>query len=918
MSTRRHASRTAALVVILPLVFGCTGAEGKQGPPGPAGDGGVVPPLRGNIEGVVTDGANPLAGVDVVAKPGGEAATTDGSGSFSLLGLGLGAYELSFHLAGYVDRTILAAVSLGGPTQVKVALAVNPEAGTPPTITVADQLAVGYGAPVTITATATGSGTLTHAWTQTSGPPASLTGVSTGTLGFTTQDFTIAMGPLTAANARFDTLGINPDQALDYRFQLVVTDSLGRATTTQVKVNATRPATGLRMVPIGAPVWLQGNGPLFPLPPVPPATMGLAQSTWSWKLDVSGAPGSTATLNDAMSQFPSFVPDVVGTYALTETVANQALKIYAGTWAGEMTDAAQSVCVMCHSSSTTIAPDVFPEWKGTKHYSALERKIEGAAGQGFTEACLSCHTVGYDKLPSANNNGFDDVEATSGWTYPAKDQPGNWSALLSTPNLGQLAGIQCENCHGPQAGGMRGPHANATNLDIGARISFSTAVCATCHQEAPSHYKPSQWELGKHAALDLAVREGTVENSPVPAHCGRCHAAQGYARYVSGLVNGYYAYLTNDGKPLDTSATPSNHVATIADMTSFGMTKATVQPQTCAACHAPHDATNPAQLRIYDAVAALPNGLTNVSGMGSGAICLSCHNSRNGEHTDFATQTGNASGIMGPGALTSFSAPHAAAQGDVYFGFNAYFGNRMSPSPHMAVADTCAGCHYKVTTASEQAAQQTSNHSFVADNTVCVACHSANVDGAALQATYKSELDSLRTLFAGKTLTTINAALGAGNLVARAYDPVANVYSSTSSSSLNVLIPMASGPVAQIDYAPIGTTVYGGAAVAGITLHLAAPVTVQFVNADGTPNGGPQPVSNLTVPLTALKLPPPPSGPEQTPFNAATANPTNVQVLYKAYWNLSLLNNDNTFGIHNPAFYDAVFANTTNQLKALP
>ena len=39
-----------------------------------------------------------------------------------------------------------------------------------------------------------------------------------------------------------------------------------------------------------------------------------------------------------------------------------------------------------------------------------------------------------------------------------------------------------------------------------------------------------------------------------------------------------------------------------------------------------------------------------------------------------------AGGLLGPGALTGFSGPHAAAQGDVYFGFNAYFGSRFTPS----------------------------------------------------------------------------------------------------------------------------------------------------------------------------------------------------------------------------------------------
>ena len=77
---------------------------------------------------------------------------------------------------------------------------------------------------------------------------------------------------------------------------------------------------------------------------------------------------------------------------------------------------------------------------------------------------------------------------------------------------------------------------------------------------------------------------------------------------------------------------------------------------------------------------------------------------------------------------------------------------------------------------------------------------------------------------------------------------------------------------------------------------------MQWVDASGNPVGGPAQVSNLTVPISALKLPPPGSGTQLTPWGAPTADAANVQVLYKAYWNLTLLNDDNTFGVHNPAF----------------
>jgi cytochrome c553 len=139
------------------------------------------------------------------------------------------------------------------------------------------------------------------------------------------------------------------------------------------------------------------------------------------------------------------------------------------------------------------------------------------------------------------------------------------------------------------------------------------------------------------------------------------------------------------------------------------------------------------------------------------------------EHTDFSTQipqsvnTGTAgapvwasTGVMVPGPLATFSAPHTSAQADVFFGFNAYFGPRLAPSAHMAVANSCAGCHAETPTARQVAAGETSNHSFVADGTICARCHGSGVDGQALQAANRMQLDQLRNLWASKLLTNLN------------------------------------------------------------------------------------------------------------------------------------------------------------------
>jgi hypothetical protein len=872
MSTSRRIGR-AAFWVAIGLSLGCNGADGvpgKQGPagaPGPAGDAGAPAVVTSEIAGTVTDGAGPLAGVSVVAQPGTATATTDAKGVFTLPGLEVGLYALAFHLDGYLDQTVYVTVSLTGPSTVAVALAVDPDAGPPPSVTVIDQLAVGFGQAVTLQATATGTGALTYAWTQVSGPAVTLTGDTTAAPSFTTQDFTAAMAPMTENNARFGVIGVNPDQAGHYAFEVAVTDAHGHVTRVTARVDATRPTSGLRMAPVGVPVWLQGDGKL----------VSATQAAWAWTLDTSAAPGSAATIVDPTSQFPRFTPDVMGTYAVTETVSGKTLQIYAGTWVGEMTTAAQATCTLCHNGA--IAPDVFTPWKASKHYAALQRSLDGVYGASFAPEQLSRYTVGYEM--SAANGGFDDVQASAGWTIPDTLQPGNWDALLATPALGQLAGIQCESCHGPQAAGITGPHANATNLDLGARISWSSDVCARCHQQGPGDDKAQQWAMGKHADLTLAYQNATVEaRGTTAAHCGRCHSAQGFGQYAAQLAQGYAGLLTSDGKP----PTASN-AATLASLTSLGLTQATVEPQSCAACHDPHDATHPSQLRVYDAVASLPNGMTGISGAGTGMICVACHNTRNGEHSDFVA------------APTAFTAPHAAAQGDTVYGFNAYYVPRNNPSPHLAIANTCAGCHAEIPTAAEKVAKHAGNHSFKVDNSVCATCHGSQVDGAAMQAAYQGQLAALGQAIDAKVLNLVKAALlpaGGGAYAARVWDPGSDDYSSPAAA--NVTLTTAPTSIGSFE-------IHGQV---GFILHLPAAVTVALVDAKGNAAGSVT-TADLYVQAGSLQ-----NATATAPLFAAGSD------YLKASWNYYLLHADNTKGVHNPGFYDAVLAATNARVNALP
>jgi hypothetical protein len=937
--TSRRLGFGAALTAIL-FVLGCTGAQGPKGDPGPAGDAGpagdpgdpgkdgkdgTVPPLTNDVTGTVSDANGPLTDVAVSVSPGTATATTDASGKFTLSALDIGVYDVTFKLAGYVDQTVTVGVNLSGPTTLNVTMAVDTASGGP-AVALTNQLSAGYGKSVTVKADVTqGKAPYKYSWAQTSGPAVTISGGSTDTITFTTVAFASAMAPLKLANARFGVMGVSPDEAGNYGFEVTVTDADGRVSKGDVTVNSTRPTSGLRMVPIGIPVWLQGDG----------ALVNANQTTWNWTLDVSGASGSTATISNPTSQFPSFIPDVKGTYKLKETVSNKTTTIYAGTWLGEMTkdySAPQTnaaACGQCHNDNA--APDVWKLWKTTAHASALQRKIEGAAGPHFTEECISCHTVGYDK--SASNGGFDDLEAASGWTYPTTLQAGNWDTLVNNTTLGPLAGIQCESCHGPQNQPSGGPHQSTLGAvsctkdadctfavtgstsqigacqipagqttgkcltDIFARASWSSDVCSSCHQEAPFHYKPGQWWNGKHADLELAYVDATVETrGTTAAHCGRCHTAQGYAQYVGQLIQGYTGNLTSDGKPAGAS-----NAATIASLAKLGLTQATVQSQTCQTCHDPHfnDATaHPYQLRIYDAVAGLPNGMSGLSGLGTGMICATCHNTRNGEHSDFVA------------APSGWTAPHAAAQADVVFGFNTYYMPRYTPSAHLAVKDTCVGCH-TVATADQQAMKQASNHSFVADKTICAACHSANVDGAAFQAANQVNLDALGAAIATKVLKQINNALqpaNGGAYYIRAWDPTSDDYSSLTPPSSTT--PTASNIMLQVP--PTLIEHYEIHGQLGFKLTMPNAIQIQFVKPDGTADPNALVTSKyLYVQAGNLR-------------NATNPNASIGALLlvdanfYKVLWNYYIIRDDNTLGVHNPNFFNDLIAVTNTKVAALP
>lgn len=855
-------------------------------------------------------------------------ATTAADGTFSLTKVPVGAYTFAFSRTGYNTMTLAGVgVTVSGGTNLAVALATNTTSSDGMAVTVQNNLAAGYGAPVTLTATTTApdadAAALTYSWTQTGGTAATITGANTNAISFTTltlastklegnQNLVINNTDGGFVPGRFGTMGISQDETGNYGFSVTVTDPAGHTVTASASVWATATSTGLSNVPLGIPVYLQGDNLND--------AGAWTQSTWNWSLSVAGASGSKATLANATSQFPSFTPDVTGTYVVTESVAGKSLTIYAGDYdgisggstAGTGNDYEVQGCTGCHNGPTTIPyagvpnppPDMFTPWATTNHATTFARYIDGQAGQEFGPACYQCHTLGTNAAKSTPNGGFDDEATKDSWTQPAPLATGDYASLVtSKPDLAQLANVQCENCHGPQKSSA---HPDQTV----ARINFSEEVCASCHGELPFATKASQWKQSGHAKLSIAISEGLESG----AYCGRCHTAQGFIQYAQQLKeawpNNQYpstsaGYLTSDGNVATYSGTTQTNAATPASLAALGLTPAQVEPQTCQSCHDPHDTAGlPFQLRLYD---TLPNGLPNgqgpIAGVGAGATCMACHNTRDGESDDSTASTLSGTTALGRG-------PHDPPQTDVLFGVNAYFVPVSNPSPHLAVKDTCVGCHYAIPNAAEAALKQTNNHSFIADLSICTTCHgtgSTLVDGAALQGDIQGQMLTLDKLIFSKIADAMTAAITANtSFIASAEDTSTGNYLCAAAGTTAPVFTFTSAPSAanMTEPQPVQkwraiTTVWAPMSTLKGTTECASTGALATTTYNGT--------APLAFTLSSVKT-------GATPAVIFVAN----GIIAKAIWNEALIHDDETWGIHNLPFTQSVISNTTTQLQTLP
>ena len=195
------------------------------------------------------------------------------------------------------------------------------------------------------------------------------------------------------------------------------------------------------------------------------------------------------------------------------------------------------------------------------------------------------------------------------------------------------------------------------------------ALCLVVSGFASGQNLSAEWQTGKHANRELAVHEATWEGRQTnAAHCGRCHSEQGFKAWLPQLMKGDPGLIKK----------PDGSAADEAFIKSLGLTKDQVKPITCAACHSGGSA-----LRVQNNIPLLPNGLV-ISAVGKGALCMACHNTRNGRI------------VWDTPDPKRYTGPHEAAQTDVIFGKNVFFYNDTgeTASPHAVfTGDSCVSCH---------------------------------------------------------------------------------------------------------------------------------------------------------------------------------------------------------------------------------
>jgi hypothetical protein len=336
--------------------------------------------------------------------------------------------------------------------------------------------------------------------------------------------------------------------------------------------------------------------------------------------------------------------------------------------------AGSTSCAQCHSR-------IHADWAETLHAQAYET-LE-AIGQENNEACIGCHVVGFGAA-----GGFVDRATTN-----------------------DLAGVGCENCHGPAADHVN----NVSDATLRPPKPLASEVCGDCH--TGSHHPTfEEWEMAGHSGIVAFLANDFVSGARVNS-CGECHSGEFY----------YRAILNTE---------------TVGEDAFEGMDVEDLIAIECAICHDPHARTGNApevpdgrdfQLRFPEVANPIATNTTDAATNAARFnLCGQCHHSR-GRSWD--------SNVRGP---------HNSVQANVYVGEMATPEEEDSDplvfsrnSVHSFATEQCATCHMYRQDFESEVAPAIAGHDFEVNKDSCdsAGCHPSRAIAESIQATLTAEVD---------------------------------------------------------------------------------------------------------------------------------------------------------------------------------
>ena len=510
------------------------------------------------------------------------------------------------------------------------------------------------------------------------------------------------------------------------------------------------------------------------------------------------------------------------------------------------------VAVTDTAANKTVSLAIFAgTWKGI---------VVGADSAGRPVAdpqCMTCHVV--------NTPHFD---LFSPWK-----QTGH--AEIFTQNVNTPNGHYSTSCLGCHTVGYN-PTANNNGIDETASFADFLASGLLTHGDPANWSKilaqfPDTARMANiqcencHGPQNSAahMKKDGSRMTPSSDVCGTCHGEPPrhgrYQQWEMSLHSNYETAMsegTNAGCAKCHSAQgfiawADNSFSNAAITVTW--TADEVHPQTCQTCHEPHNigttssnADTNAKVRLMGSTPVLDAGF-KATNVGTAATCMLCHNGRRGLRDDAHFTVGDAA-----------RAPHVGPQADILMGQNLYFAKVGTPGFHGQLQDSCVTCHMEKTPPPSALSLPGvgTNHTFFASSSICSSCHT-EITAEAVQGAVETKLTSLKGAIETSLKNVIQTQLRLGNAIdvggvktLKSASEVAAVAFGDSHGSQGIAVTLSNGT----------------------TINTTAMTAIKVVRPAGA-----------AVPLYSVADP----------------------AIAKAGWNLLMVENDKSKGVHNPAFVNS-------------